>query len=65
MLFLLFILNQTTGSQLAKQLSFTNWNPAEPDDYKGQEDCAIMEDSGLLDNGSCDDRHHMCEINNK
>nr|AAF63468.1 mannose binding-like lectin precursor [Cyprinus carpio] len=49
-----------------KQLTFTNWGPGQPDDYKGLQDCGVIEDSGLWDDGSCGDiRPIMCEIDNK
>ncbi|XP_042633039.1 pulmonary surfactant-associated protein D-like isoform X2 [Cyprinus carpio] len=49
-----------------KQLTFTNWGPGQPDDYKGLQDCGVIEDTGLWDDGSCGDiRPIMCEIDNK
>ncbi|XP_058611488.1 mannose-binding protein C-like isoform X2 [Onychostoma macrolepis] len=49
-----------------KQLTFTNWGLGQPDDYKGQQDCGVIEDSGFWDDGSCGDiRFIMCEIDNK
>ncbi|RXN33599.1 mannose-binding C-like protein [Labeo rohita] len=47
-------------------LTYTNWGPGQPDDYKGLQDCGVIEDSGRWDDGSCGDiRPIMCEIDNK
>ncbi|XP_073705677.1 mannose-binding protein-like [Garra rufa] len=49
-----------------KQLTFSNWGQGQPDDYKGLQDCGVIDDSGRWDDGSCGDtRHFMCEIDNK
>lgn len=49
-----------------KQLTYTNWGMGQPDDYKGLQDCGVIEDSGHWDDGSCGDiRPIMCEIDNK
>lgn len=48
-----------------KQLTFTNWGPGQPDNYRGVQDCGVM-DSGLWDDGGCNDvRPIICEIDNK
>ncbi|KAK9979147.1 hypothetical protein ABG768_012591 [Culter alburnus] len=49
-----------------KQLTFTNWGPGQPDDYKGAQDCGVIENSGLWDDGGCTGvRPIICEIDNK
>lgn len=42
-----------------KQLTFTNWGPGQPDDYKGLQDCGVIEDTGLWDDVSCNGLHPM------
>lgn len=45
------------------QLTFTNWSPGQPDDYKGVQDCATITDSGLWDDVGCGGKHPIiCEI---
>ncbi|XP_067309354.1 mannose-binding protein-like [Pseudorasbora parva] len=48
-----------------KHLTYTNWGPGQPDNYKGVQDCGVIEDSGLWDDGSCNDVRAICEIDNK
>ncbi len=49
-----------------KQLTFNNWGLGQPDDYKGLQDCGVIELSGFWDDGSCGDiRPIICEIDNK
>uniref|UniRef100_A0A671RM61 C-type lectin domain-containing protein n=1 Tax=Sinocyclocheilus anshuiensis TaxID=1608454 RepID=A0A671RM61_9TELE len=46
-----------------KQLAFTNWGPGQPDDYKGLQDCGVIEDCGLWDDVGCNGLHPIiCEI---
>uniref|UniRef100_A0A8C1MV43 C-type lectin domain-containing protein n=1 Tax=Cyprinus carpio TaxID=7962 RepID=A0A8C1MV43_CYPCA len=41
------------------QLTFTNWGPGQPDDYKGLQDCGVIEDTDLWDDVSCNGLHPM------
>lgn len=44
-------------------LTFTNWHPGQPDDYKGVQDCGTITDSGLWDDVGCNGQHPIiCEI---
>ncbi|KAK7163390.1 hypothetical protein R3I93_007444 [Phoxinus phoxinus] len=46
-----------------KQLTFTNWGPGQPDDYKGAQDCGTITDTGLWDDVGCNGQHPIiCEI---
>uniref|UniRef100_A0A671RMA5 C-type lectin domain-containing protein n=1 Tax=Sinocyclocheilus anshuiensis TaxID=1608454 RepID=A0A671RMA5_9TELE len=45
-----------------KQLAFTNWGPGQPDDYKGLQDCGVIEDCGLWDDVGCN-VHTECSLN--
>nr|AAF63469.1 mannose binding-like lectin precursor [Danio rerio] len=46
-----------------KKLTFTNWGPNQPDNYKGAQDCGAIADSGLWDDVSCDSLYPIiCEI---
>ncbi|XP_056334757.1 pulmonary surfactant-associated protein D-like [Danio aesculapii] len=49
-----------------KQLTFTNWGPRQPDDYRGAQDCGVIDVSGTWDDGNCGDiRPIICEIDIK
>ena len=45
-------------------INFNNWNPPNPDNAHGNEDCAIMHVSGKWNDLTCDllERHVVCEI---
>ncbi|XP_043110531.1 mannose-binding protein C [Puntigrus tetrazona] len=46
-----------------KLLTFTNWFPSQPDDYKGVQDCGSIMDSGLWDDVGCNSVYPIiCEI---
>uniref|UniRef100_A0A9J7Y961 C-type lectin domain-containing protein n=1 Tax=Cyprinus carpio carpio TaxID=630221 RepID=A0A9J7Y961_CYPCA len=47
------------GRFVDKQLTFTNWGPGQPDDYKGLQDCGVIEDTDLWDDVSCNGLHPM------
>lgn len=44
-------------------LTFTNWSSSQPDDYRGAQDCVIIDRYGTWDDNSCDTaRLIICEM---
>ncbi|XP_028852888.1 mannose-binding protein C-like [Denticeps clupeoides] len=47
-----------------KPLTFTNWKSGEPNNYKGTEDCTVMDPTGLWNDIPCESEFLViCEIN--